>query len=248
MTSYDAAVIGAGHNGLTCACYLARAGLKVMALERYATVGGMTISEEITAPGYLSDVHASGYLVAKLSPSPDELGLAEHGLKLITPNPNWAQIFPDGRSFVSGRDVETTAASIAKFSRRDADTWRRLYARFAAAKPAVVRAMYSRPESLAEELGAPHGADGFRFIMQTARSWVEETFESPEMRLFFASAGLHAGLAPDDPLGGHFACMFVSAIQDVGCSIVEGGMHRVSEALAKVLLAHDGTIRTNAEV
>src|SRR5881628_3238322 len=238
MASYDAVVIGAGHNGLTCACYLAKAGLRVVVLERYATIGGMTISEEIAAPGHLSDVHASGYLVAKLSPSPDELGLAEHGLELITPNPNWAQIFPDGRSFVIGRDVETTAASIAKFSRRDADTWRMLYARFAAAKPAVVRAMYSRPESLAEELGAPHGSDGYRFIMQTARSWVEETFESPEMRLFFASAGLHAGLAPDDPLGGHFAWMFVSAIQDVGCSIVEGGMHRVSQARAKVLLAH----------
>ncbi len=248
MTSYDAVVIGAGHNGLTCACYLAKAGLRVIVLERYATIGGMTISEEITAPGHLSDVHASGYLVAKLSPSPDELGLADHGLKLITPNPNWAQIFPDGRSFVIGRDVETTAASISKFSRRDADTWRTLYARYRTAKPAVVRAMYSRPESLAEELGALHGADGYRFLMQTARSWVDETFESPELRLFFASAALHAGLAPDDPLGGHFAWMFVAAVQDVGCSIVEGGMHRVSEALAKVLLAHDGTIRTDAEV
>src|SRR3989442_13618394 len=112
MTSYDAAVIGAGHNGLTCACYLARAGLKVMALERYATVGGMTISEGITPPGYLSDVHASGYLVAKLSPSPDQLGLAEPGLKLITPSPNWAQSFPEVAAFVIARDVETTASCI----------------------------------------------------------------------------------------------------------------------------------------
>src|SRR5213593_3444407 len=147
MASYDAVVIGAGHNGLTCACYLAKAGLSVIVLERYATIGGMTISEEIAAPGHLSDVHASGYLVAKLSPSPDELGLAEHGLELITPSPNWAQIFPDGRSFVIGRDVETTAASIARFSRRDADTWRTLYARFAAAKPAVVRHVQPAHES-----------------------------------------------------------------------------------------------------
>src|SRR3989449_8218921 len=248
MASYDAVVIGAGHNGLTCACYLAKAGLSVIVLERYATIGGMTISEEIAAPGHLSDVHASGYLLATLFPSPGELALADHGLKLTTPSPNWAQIFPDGRSFVIGRDVETTAASIARFSRRDADTWRTLYAGFAAAKPAVVRAMYSRPTSLVEELSAPHGADGYRFVMQTARTWVEETFESPEMRLFFASAALHAGLAPDDPLGGHFAWMFVSAIQDVGCSIVEGRMHRFSQALAKVLRARGGTIRTNAEV
>ena len=66
--AYQAIVIGAGHNGLTCACYLARAGLKVLVLERYETYGGMTVSEQLAAPGFLSDVHASGYLVAKLTP------------------------------------------------------------------------------------------------------------------------------------------------------------------------------------
>jgi phytoene dehydrogenase-like protein len=50
---YDAIIIGAGHNGLTCACYLARAGLKVLVLEQYQTVGGMTVTEEETLPGLL---------------------------------------------------------------------------------------------------------------------------------------------------------------------------------------------------
>jgi beta-carotene ketolase (CrtO type) len=94
---HEAIVVGAGHNGLTCACYLARAGLKVLVLEQYQAPGGMTISEDVAAPGFLSDVHASGYLVAKLSPAPDELGLADQGLELITPDPNWVQVFPDGR-------------------------------------------------------------------------------------------------------------------------------------------------------
>jgi phytoene dehydrogenase-like protein len=248
MTSFDAVVIGAGHNGLTCACYLAKAGLKVLVLERYHAIGGMTISEELAAPGFLSDVHASGYLVAKLAPAPEELGLAEHGLKLRTPDPNWAQVFPDGRFFTIGLDVESTAASITRFSARDADTWRSLYARYVAAKPAIVAAMNSAPQSLAAELSAPNGANGYRFMMQSARSWVEETFESPEMRLFFASAGLHAGLAPDDPLGGQFGWLFVSTIQDVGVSIVQGGMHQVTQALGKVLTAHGGVIRIGAEV
>jgi phytoene dehydrogenase-like protein len=57
--AYQAIVIGAGHNGLTCACYLARAGLKVLVLEGYETYGGMTVSEQLAAAGFPSDVHAS---------------------------------------------------------------------------------------------------------------------------------------------------------------------------------------------
>ena len=74
---FDAIVIGAGHNGLTCACYLARAGLKTLVLEQYHTVGGMTVTEEETLPGFWSDIHASGYQLANLSPVPQELGILD---------------------------------------------------------------------------------------------------------------------------------------------------------------------------
>ena len=122
-SGYDAVVIGAGHNGLTCGCYLAKAGLKVLVREQYSEIGGMTISEEIAAPGFLSDVHASGYLVAKLTPAPQELGLAAHGLELITPDPNWAQVFPDGKALAIGRDLEMTVKSFAQFSAKDGETY-----------------------------------------------------------------------------------------------------------------------------
>ena len=225
--AYEAIVIGARHNGLTCACYLARAGLKVLVLERYETYGGMTISEEIAAPGFLSDVHASGYLVAKLTPAPEELGLARHGLTLITPDPNWAQVFPDGRAFTIGRDVKETARSMALFSRADADTWRALYQRYLIAKPEIVAGLTSTPPPLSKEFAGKDAIDRYRFQFQSARSWVDESFQSFEMRYFFASCGLHGAFAPDDALGANFAWLFAAAVQDVGVSIVKGGMHHV---------------------
>lgn len=69
-SEYDAIVIEAGHNGLTCACYLAKAGLKVVVLEQYHSIGGMTITEEVTLPGFNSDGHAFAYQLANLSPVP----------------------------------------------------------------------------------------------------------------------------------------------------------------------------------
>src|SRR4029077_18865083 len=237
-----------GHNGLTCACYLARAGLKVLVLERYETYGGMTISEELTAPGFLSAVHASGYLVAKLTPAPEELGLARHGLELITPDPNWAQVFPDGRAFTIWRIVQVTARRMEQCSPADGEAWRGLYRRYLAAKPEIVAGMTSTPPPLAKEFAGKDAVDSYRFQFQSARSWVEETFQSPEMRYFFASCGLHGALAPDDALGANFAWLFAAAVQDVGVSIVKGGMHNVSRALAAELAAHGGEIRLNAGV
>jgi beta-carotene ketolase (CrtO type) len=245
---YQAIVIGAGHNGLTCACYLAKAGLKVLVLERDAAYGGMTISEELAAPHFLSDVHASGYLVAKLTPAPDELGLAERGLELITPDPNWAHVFPGGRCLSIGRDIETTARSMARASAADAATWRVLYQRYLAEKSAIVAGMLSPPPSLAQAAALPGAVDGYRFEFQSARSWVEQSFQSEEIRNYLASNALHAALAPDDALGANFAWLFASVVQDVGVSVVKGGMHQVSRALASTLIAHGGEMRTGASV
>ena len=108
--------------------------------------------------------------------------------------------------------------------------------------------MTSTPRPLANEFAGKDAVDRYRFQFQSARSWVEETFQSPEMRYFFASCALHGALAPDDALGSNFAWLFASAVQDVGVSIVKGGMHNVSRALAAELADHGGGIRVNAGV
>jgi phytoene dehydrogenase-like protein len=135
---YDAIVIGAGHNGLTCACYLAKAGLKVLVLEQYRTIGGMTITEEETLPGFWSDIHASGYQLANLSPVPHELGLLDR-YELIEPDIPFSHAFPDGNIISVDRDIEETVAAIAGYSRKDAGTWRALMNRFLAEKTPSLR-------------------------------------------------------------------------------------------------------------
>ena len=128
--TFDAIVIGAGHNGLTCACYLARAGMKVLALDQYHTVGGMATTEEITLPGFRSDLHAFGYQFASLSPVPQELDLSAFGFELIWPEINFSHVFPDGGIISMHRSVEDTVRSIGRYSKKDGETWRRWAERF----------------------------------------------------------------------------------------------------------------------
>jgi beta-carotene ketolase (CrtO type) len=252
VQAYDAIVVGAGHNGLTCACYLARAGLKTLVLDQYHTVGGMATTEEITLPGFHSDMHAFGFQFANLSPVPEELGLANLGLKLIRPEINHSHVFPDGGIISLHRDVEDTVASISQYSKKDGKMWRRLAGDFVRAKDSVATWMNSSPASLLKQtetlVRAPDGMGEYRFGLQSYRSWSNEHFEREETRLFVGGWACHVSLGPDDVGGGHMAWLFASLLQDVGNRAVKGGMHHLPLALAAYLRSHGGEIRTGARV
>jgi phytoene dehydrogenase-like protein len=251
-TQYDAIVIGAGHNGLTCACYLARVGLKVLVLERYRDVGGMTLTEELTLPGFRSDVHASGYQLANLSPVPRELELEKHGLQLIEPEIVYAHAFPDGRVLAVSRNLEKSVENIGRYSRKDAETWRKLVERYLAEKEKLVASLFSPPPALSAEAAAWEGTAGgmeeYRFGLQSMRSWCDQTFESEEVKCLFGAFALFMAHAPDDAGGAELAWLFGTVLQDVGNNLVRGGMHHVSLALAECLRSLGGEIRTNAGV
>jgi len=249
---YEAIVIGAGHNGLTCACYLARSGVKVLVLEQYHTVGGMTITEEITLPGFHSDLHAFGYQFGNLSPAPTELGLANFGFDLLYPDPNFSQVFPDGGSVTMYRDLDKTIDSIGRYSPKDGETWRRMFHDYLQVKGDIAAWMNSVPPSLAEETSrlaaSPGGLENYRFGLQSMRSWCDEWFEAEETKLFLGSFACHANVSPDDAGGGRLAWLFDTLIQDMGNNVVRGGMHHLPLALARCLESHGGHILTNARV
>ena len=248
---YDAVVIGAGHNGLTCACYLARAGLKVLVLEQYRTVGGMTVTEEETLPGFWSDIHASGYQLANLSPVPHELGLLDR-YELIEPEMPFSHAFPDGDIISVHRDIEKTVADIARYSRTDAATWRALMNRFLAQKDAITASMFSPPPSLpaaaADFAASSAGMEAYRFSMQSVRSWANQTLEAEATKTLFGSFTTFLSASPDDAGGAELGWLFASVLQNAGNNLVKGGMNRVTLALAEHLQAHGGEIRTNVRV
>src|SRR6476661_9058472 len=116
---YDAIIIGAGHNGLVTAAYLARAGRRVLVLERRHVVGGACVTEELW-PGF--KVSTAAYVNSLLRPEIiRDLELARHGFEMLPRSPSSFTPFPDGRSLMLGPDKAQTHSEISKFSAKDAE-------------------------------------------------------------------------------------------------------------------------------
>ena len=120
-TSYDCIVIGAGHNGLVTAAYLAKAGKKVCILEKRDVVGGCSVTEELW-PGF--KISTASYVISLMLPEIiDELQLKQQGLKILPRNPSSFTPTSDGEHLLLGPDMAFNQKQIAKFSKRDAEAF-----------------------------------------------------------------------------------------------------------------------------
>src|SRR5437762_13505256 len=118
---YDAVIIGGGHNGLVCACYLAAGGLSVAVFERRSVVGGAAVTEEFH-PGFRNST--ASYAVSLLHPKViTELRLAAHGLRIVErPLANFVPL-ADGRALRIGGGIAATCSAFAVHSKQDADAY-----------------------------------------------------------------------------------------------------------------------------
>jgi phytoene dehydrogenase-like protein len=247
-STYDAIILGAGHNGLVCAAYLAHAGQRVLVLDRRDRVGGAATTEEIH-PGFRASTAA--YLVSLFQPKiVADLDLHRHGYEVMPKDPAYFAPFPDGRAFFMWRDMGRTQAEIANLSRRDAEQYPayeafldRVAERFT---PWLLRPP-PRPGQLFD--GDP---EMWRMVTGSVKDLLDDWFESDKLKVALASDGVvgHGG-GPRTP--GTAYVLLHHQMGGVGGSrglwgFVRGGTGALSEAIAASARTAGAEIKLNAEV
>src|SRR5580698_10530573 len=121
--TYDGIIIGAGHHCLILGSYLAKAGLRILLVDRRLQYGGGLTTKEVTVPGFYHNLHSINHFHISETPWFKDLGL-EDRVTYITPRYEFGQAHSDGSALVLGRDLEESVANIARFSKKDAATFR----------------------------------------------------------------------------------------------------------------------------
>ena len=247
---YDAIVIGAGHNGLVSACYLARKGLKVLVVERTDRVGGACVTEELF-PGFR--ISTASYSISLLLPQiVQELGLE---LDVRIKDPELFAPLDGGGGFFLWRDPAKRKEALSKISASDVDAYERWNDMWEQASQRL-RPLLTYPATRKQALRAFRNPDFEKFFKKTVDSSIadlcEEFFESELMKGLMASQGIIGSAAgPRTPGTGYIYLhhAFGEAAGEGGAwGFVRGGMGAITGALADVLRASGGEIRTEAEV
>jgi phytoene dehydrogenase-like protein len=248
---YDAIIIGAGHNGLVTACYLAKARWKVLVLERRPVVGGACVTEE-TFPGF--KVSTAAYVNSLFRKEiVRDLRLHDFGFEVLERNPSSFTPFPDGRYLLLGPDAAMTRREIAKFSARDADAYPRYEAMLERVADVIEPTLNETPPDLLRpglrdlwrlwklgrrfrKLGASGMAEAVEILTGPARPILDRWFESEQLKGTLATDAIIGAMAAPSMPGTAYVLFHHVMGETNGkrgvWGYVKGGMGGLTRALA----------------
>jgi beta-carotene ketolase (CrtO type) len=237
-STFDFVVAGAGHNSLITAAYLSKAGFSVLVLEGRPTIGGGCKTAEVCMPGFKEDLCSSvhGFIQSNPVLSKNELNLFDYGLEYIDPDPIMHTSFADRASITMWHDIDRTYAEYARYSKTDADTFRRLVTEYIA---------YNAARSSGSDI--PSSTVWRRRFAMSGYDLVNKTFENHYIRSFHLAQGRFSSIPGGHPNTGS---QLFSAIrhQVKGRPMPKGGSGMLPVALGRVIEANGGAIQTNMPV
>ena len=244
---YDGIIIGAGHHGMVLGSYLARAGLKILLVERRLAYGGGLCTQEVTQPGFYHNLHSINHFHISETPWFRDLGL-EDRVTYITPRYEFGQPHLDGSALVFGRDLEETLANVARFSKKDADTFREWNIKAEEiTRDILLRERFSEPLPQAErEALLSRTAVGRDFIAMTRRQpldVVQELFENDHVKLLFLfkvslfGTWLVDTMSKTSPMGSVIRAFDLQS----GYQLCQGGSFNLARGLMETFIAAGGT-------
>src|SRR3954467_15015738 len=243
----DVVVVGAGHNSLVCAAYLATAGLEVLVLEAAPTVGGNTRTEELTLPGFAHDSCSSAHVLIQNNPliRDDELGLvSDYGLRYLTTDP--AVVLPqvDGDVLVMRPDLDATCDELARWSPRDAAAFRSMIETWRGGLAAAHGRWSSNLPQPRDEVTDQY----LRLRERSAWDVVRGTFEHPVVRSFVLWMAMATIQDPRRPGTGFLPSSLAAGRVDFGWTTPLDGSQALPDALVRLIEDHGGRVVCSAPV
>jgi phytoene dehydrogenase-like protein len=252
--TYDGIIIGAGHHGLILGSYLALAGLRILLVDRRLAYGGGLCTHEVTLPGFYHNLHSINHFHISEAPWFKDLNL-EQRVTYITPRYEFGQAHRDGSALVLGRDLEESAANIARFSKKDAATFREWNR-----KAEKITAQIFLPERYAEPLPKQEReallsrtALGREFLEVSNRQPLDvvgELFENEHVQLLFLfkvslfGTWLVDTLSKTSPMGSVIRAFDLES----GYQLCQGGSFNLARGLMETFIAARGTFQPQVDI
>lgn len=251
----EVVVVGSGHNALTAAAYLAKAGVGVLVLERNSWFGGGVVTREMTMPGFKHDTHSTGHIFIQSNPMlvNDELQLkSKYGLEYVFPEAVFGSIFEDGTTLQTFKDIERSCADIAKFSQRDPEAYRTFAEKAKKLMPIFVQGMFTPPAAFGTFIAlldqSNEGKELIGDLLKSPYEIVTSTYEHHKVRTHFLKWAAEAMTGPETGGAGVVLYLMAGAVHSHPTGLPVGGSGELTNALIRCIEAHGGRVEANCDV